>query len=125
MTVTTQYRDGKYTLIEFNITFPNGRILSLTPYCARADIYESVLEPTVIAEFVFSDKVGIFDALNFLEEKITIEFTTYEDNDEAAIKYEFYPIIVDPAEAISDDKGIVYKVTCVTKECAQDLKINL
>ena len=115
MTVTTQYRDGKYTLIEFNITFPNGRILPLTPYCARADIYESVLEPTVIAEFVFSDKVGIFDAVNFLAEKITLHFTTYNDNDDAAIKYEFYPVIVDPAEATPDDKGIVYKVTCVTK----------
>lgn len=124
MTVTTQYRDGKYTLIEFNITFPNGKILSLTPYCARADIYESVLEPTVIAEFVFSDKVGIFDALNFLEEKITIHFTTYEDNDDAAIKYEFYPVIVDPAESLPDDKGIVYKVTCVSKEAqtSRDIK---
>lgn len=124
MTVTTQYRDGKYTLIEFNITFPNGRILPLTPYCARADIYESVLEPTVIAEFVFSDKVGIFDAVNFLAEKITLHFTTYDDNDEAAIKYEFYPVIVDPAESTPDDKGIVYKVTCVTKEAqkSRDMK---
>lgn len=124
MTVKTQYRDGKYTLIEFNITFPNGRILPLTPYCARADIYESVLEPTVIAEFVFSDKVGMFDALNFLEEKITIHFTTYEDNDAAGIKYEFYPVIVDPAESTPDDKAIVYKVTCVSKEAltSRDIK---
>ena len=83
----TQYRDGKFKLIRFVLSFPGGRVLPLTPYCARADIYESVLEPTAIAEFVISDKIGIFDHVNFLEQNITLQFTTYEDNEEAAIKY--------------------------------------
>ena len=87
-----QYRDGKYKLIEFFMTAPGGRVVGLTPYCARADIYESVLEPTVIAEFVISDKIGIFDHFNFLEQSIKLEFTTYEDNDEASIKYELFPV---------------------------------
>ena len=73
MTVTTQYRDGKYTLIEFNITFPNGRILPLTPYCARADIYESVLEPTVIAEFVFYKMLIILQVDVLKEQKFIME----------------------------------------------------
>ena len=75
MTVTTQYRDGQYSLIEFNLTFPNGEILDLAPYCSRADIYESLLEPTVIVEFVFTDKIGIYDAVNWLEEKISLNQT--------------------------------------------------
>jgi hypothetical protein len=125
MTETTQYRDGTYKLIQFDLTFPNGRTLTLTPYCSRADIYESVLEPTVIAEFVFTDKTGIFDAVNFLEEKITIHFTTYEDNKEGGVKYELYPIILgDPADNLPDDKGIVYSVTCVSKESIRSTQIK-
>lgn len=122
--MTMQYRDGKFKLIEFFMTAPGGRAVGLTPYCARADIYESVLEPTAIAEFVISDKVGIFDHFNFLEQSIKIEFTTYEDNDEASIKYEFFPVIVDPAEATPDDKGIVYKITCVSKEAKRSSQIR-
>jgi hypothetical protein len=125
MTTATQYRDGNYKLIQFDLTFPNGRTLTLTPYCSRADIYESVLEPTVIAEFVFTDKTGIFDAVNFLEEKITIHFTTYEDNEDAGVKYELYPVILgDPADALPDDKGVVYKVTCVSKESLRSTQIR-
>ena len=120
----TQYRDGKFKLIRFVLSFPGGRVLPLTPYCARADIYESVLEPTAIAEFVISDKIGIFDHVNFLEQNITLQFTTYEDNEEAAIKYEFYPVIVDPAEPISDDSGIVYKLTCVSKEALKSTQVK-
>lgn len=122
--MTMEYRDGKYKLIEFFMTAPGGRVVGLTPYCARADIYESVLEPTAIAEFVISDKVGIFDHFNFLEQSIQLEFTTYEDNDEAAIKYEFFPVIVDPAESLPDDKGIVYKITCVSKEAKRSAQVK-
>lgn len=114
--MTMQYRDGKYKLITFTMSIPGGRVLPLTPYCSVANIYESVLEPTVVAEFVLTDKIGIFDHFNFLEQKIDIEFTTYEDNEGASVKYALYPIAVDPAEALPDDKGIVYKLTCVSKE---------
>jgi hypothetical protein len=119
-----EYRDGKYKLIEFFMTAPGGRVVSLTPYCAVADIYESVLEPTAIAEFVISDKVGIFDRFNFLEQSIKIEFTTYEDNADASVKYEFFPVIVDPAEAPPDDKAVVYKLTCVSKEALKSTQIK-
>jgi hypothetical protein len=119
-----EYRDGKYKLIEFFMTAPGGRVLGLTPYCATANIYESVLEPTAIAEFIISDKIGIFDHFNFLEQSIKIEFTTHEDNAEASIKYEFFPVIVDPAEALPDDKGIVYKITCVSKEALRSSQIK-
>jgi hypothetical protein len=122
--MTMEYRDGKYKLIEFFMTAPGGRVVGLTPYCAVADIYESVLEPTAIAEFVISDKVGIFDRFNFLEQSIKIEFTTYEDNAEASIKYEFFPVIVDPAEATPDDKAVVYKLTCVSKEALKSTQIK-
>jgi hypothetical protein len=122
--MTMEYRDGKYKLIEFFMTAPGGRVVGLTPYCARADIYESVLEPTVVAEFVISDKIGIFDHFNFLEQSIKLEFTTYEDNDEASIKYELFPVIVDPAEALPDDKGIVYKITCVSKEAKRSAQVR-
>jgi hypothetical protein len=123
MTVTTQYRDGQFRLIEFQMTLA-GSTIGLTPYCGSANIYESVLEPTVIAEFVITDKVSLFDHANFLEEKITLHFTTYEDNDEAGIKYEFYPVTVDPAEGLPDDKGIVYKLTCVSKESIKSTQIR-
>lgn len=122
--MTMQYRDGKYKLIEFFMETPGGRQLELTPYCAQADIFESVLEPSVIAEFIIVDKVGIFDHFNFLEHTIKIEFTTYEDNDEASVKYELCPVLVDPAEGLPDDKGIVYKLTCVSKEAKRSTQIK-
>lgn len=124
MTVTTQFRDGRFRLITFEMSVPGGRVLPLGVYCSRADIYESVLEPTVIAEFVITDKIGIFDHFNFLEQHINIEFNTYEDNDDASVKYELYPVIVDPAQALPDDKGIVYKLTCVSKEALRSTQIT-
>lgn len=120
----TQFREGKYKLTTFHMNVPGGRQLGLSPYCARADIYESVLEPTAIAEFVISDKVGMFDHFNFLEQNIDIEFTTHEDNTGASVKYKFYPIIVDPAAPTPDDKGIVYKITCVSKEALKSTQIK-
>ena len=119
-----QFLEGKFKLITFQLNVPGGRKLGLTPYCARADIYESVLEPTTIAEFVISDKIGIFDHFNFLEQSIDIEFNTYEDNSDASVKYTFYPIIVDPAVTTPDDKGIVYKITCVSKEALKSTEIK-
>lgn len=119
-----QFREGKYKLTTFQLNAPGGRKLGLASYCARADIYESVLEPTTIAEFVISDKVDMYSHFNFLELSIDIEFTTYEDNDQASVKYTFYPIIVDPAAATPDDKGIVYKITCVSQEALKSTQIK-
>ena len=119
-----QFIEGKYKLITFQLNAPGGRKLGLTPYCARADIYESVLEPTTIAEFVISDKIDIYGHFNFLELSIDIEFTTYEDNDQASVKYTFYPVMVDPAVATPDDKGIVYKITCVSQEALKSTQIK-
>jgi len=122
--IATQFREGKFKLTTFEMSVPGGNHLGLTPYCARADIYESVLEPTAIAEFVISDKVGIFDHFNFLEQSIKIEFNTYEDTPEAAVKYTFYPIIVDPVNPTADDKGLVYKITCVSQEALKSSQIK-
>jgi hypothetical protein len=119
-----QFRDGKYKLITFELNVPGGKKLPLTPYCARADIYESVLEPTTIAEFVMSDKIGILGHFNFLELSIDIEFNTYEDNTEASVKYTFYPVIVDPVHVTPDDKGVAYKITCVSQEALRSTQIK-
>lgn len=118
-------REGKFKLKTFEMTTPiDCRTLKLAPYCARADIYESVLEPTVIAEFIIVDKVGMFDHFNFLEQKINIDFTTYEDNKDGNVNYTLYPISVDIAETLSDDKGIEYVLTCVSKEAIKSTQIK-
>jgi hypothetical protein len=119
-----QFREGKFKLVTFEMNVPGGRKVPLTPYCARADIYESVLEPTTIAEFVISDKIGIIDHFNFLELSIDIEFNTYEENSDASVKYTFYPVIVDPAVSTPDDKGLVYKITCVSQEALKSTEIK-
>jgi hypothetical protein len=119
-----QFREGKFKLVTFEMNAPGGKKVPLTPYCARADIYESVLEPTTIAEFVISDKIGIIDHFNFLELSIDIEFNTYEDNSDASVKYTFYPVIVDPAVPTPDDKGMVYKITCVSQEALRSAQIK-
>jgi hypothetical protein len=119
-----QFREGQFKLVTFEMQVPGGRRLSLTPYCARLDIYESVLEPTTIAEFIISDKIGIIDHFNFLELSIDIEFNTHDDSSEAAVKYTFYPVIVDPSVPTPDDKGLVYKITCVSKESLKSSQIK-
>lgn len=112
----TSYRDGQVYVNEFNMSAPNGRSINLIPVCGRASIYESMLSPTVIAEFIIYDAKGIFNHFIFEEQKIILEFNTNNDNDESAIRYEFYPIKVDPAIPSPDDKGITYKITCITFE---------
>jgi translation initiation factor IF-1 len=124
MTATTQLREGKYKLIQFEMSAPGGKKLQLGPQCAVLDIYESVLEPTVIVEIVIVDKIGMFDRFNPKEQKINIEFTTVEENSDASVKYEVYPISVDPTEVTPDDKGVVYKLTCVSKEALKSTQIK-
>jgi hypothetical protein len=107
--------EGKFKLLTFQLSTPT-RPIDLTPYCARADIYESILEPTTIGEFVISDKTGMFSHFNFSEETVCIKFTTYEDNPKGYVSYDFSIIKTDPVVTTPDDKGVVYKLTGVSRE---------
>lgn len=110
--------EGKYKLITFQMSTPTQPI-DLTPYCVRMDIYESILEPTPIAEFIISDKTGMFSHFNFSEQVICIKFTTYADNPKAAVNYDFRIIEAGPVESLPDDKGVVYKLTGISREAAK------
>lgn len=110
--------EGKYKLLTFQLSTPTQPI-DLTPYCVRADIYESVLEPTTIGEFIISDKTGMFNHFVFTEQVVCIKFTTYEDNPRGAVDYDFRIITAGPAETLPDDKGIVYKLTGISREAAK------
>lgn len=122
--MTMTYRDGKFKLLKLQMTAPAGRTIVFSNQVAKLEIYESILEPTVIAEFTIADRIGIFNNFNFKEQTISVEFTTYEDNDKASVKYDFIPIKVDPAVSTNDDKAVVYKVTCVTKEAVKATQIK-
>lgn len=115
MTTTTSIREGQFLLNDFYMTTPTQN-LSLREICGRADIYESILEPAVIAEFVFADAKGVFNAFDPLEQKIVIDFNTSSDNPDANVRYEFFPISVNPVRSTPDDKAVVYKITCITEE---------
>lgn len=115
MTANT-IREGQFKLNQFELMVPGGRSINLAPICARADIYESVLEPTVIAEFIIVDKKGLYSHFNFIEQMIKISFTTYEENKEASVEYELQIIISENGVSLPDDKGIVFNLTCVSKE---------
>lgn len=110
--------EGKYKLITFQMSTPTQPI-DLTPFCARMDIYESILEPTAIAEFIISDKTGMFNHFNFSEQVICIKFTTHENNPKGAVDYDFRIIKAGPVESLPDDKGVVYKLTGVSREAAR------
>ena len=123
-------RDGQFKLNEFILidatakTIDCGKVEDLTPLCVQANIYESILEPAVRAEFEFYDAKGMGELLIFTDKKIVIDFTTNEDNPKSAIRYEFY-IVGEPVRVpTSDDKAIVYKVECVTYEARQSLIIT-
>lgn len=107
--------EGKFKLLTFQLSTPTKPI-DLSPYCARVDIYESVLEPTAIGEFIISDKTGMFSHFNFSEEIICIKFTTYEDNPKGYVSYDFSIIKTDPVTTTQDDKGVLYKLTGVSRE---------
>jgi hypothetical protein len=57
-----------------------------------------------------------FNNFVFTNKKIVIEFTTNEVNSKSAVRYELYVIANDPVVPTNDDKGIAYKLTCVTYE---------
>jgi hypothetical protein len=126
----TSIRDGQFKLNEFLLvdatakTIDCGKAEDLTPLCVQANIYESVLEPCVRAEFEFYDAKGAGELLIFTNKKIVIDFTTDEDNPKSAIRYEFY-IVGEPVRVQSaDDKALIYKVECVTYEAYKSTDIK-
>lgn len=110
-------RDGQFKLIEFALvdasakTVDCGKALQLAPICVKANIYESVLSPTVRGDFEFYDSKGVFNNFKFDEKKIIIEFTTNEQNPKSSIRYELYLKGTDPVVPTNDDKGVAFKVT--------------
>ena len=118
----TSIRDGQFKLNEFLLidatakTVECGKALDLTPVCVQANIYESVLNPAVLAEFEFYDAKGMFNHFVFTDKRIIIDFTTDEENQKSSIRYEFYIVSVDPVIPTNDDKAVVYKLSCVTYE---------
>ena len=123
-------RDGQFKLNEFLLidatakTVDCGKAEDLTALCVQANIYESVLEPCVRAQFEFYDAKGASDKLIFTNKKIVIDFTTNEDNPKSAIRYEFY-VIGKPVEVKSqDDKASIFKVECVTYEAWKSTDIE-
>ena len=115
-------RDGQYKLIEFVMidatakTADCGKALQLTPVCVKANIYESVLSPTVRADFEFYDSKGIFESFRFKNKKIIIEFTTNEANPKSSIRYELYIRDDEPVVPTHDDKGVAFKLSADSYE---------
>jgi len=118
-------RDGQFKLNEFILidatakTIDCGKVEDLTPLCVQANIYESILEPCVRAEFEFYDAKGLFDLLTLDKKKIIIDFTTNEDNPKSSIRYELYIFAVGLRITTSDDKASVFKVQCTTYEARE------
>lgn len=123
-------RDGQFKLNEFLLidatakTVDCGKAEDLTALCVQANIYESVLEPCVRAEFEFYDAKGASDKLIFTNKKIVIDFTTNEDNPKSAIRYEFYVIGKKIKVQSSDDKASIFKVECLTYEAWKSTDIE-
>lgn len=115
-------RDGQYKLNEFVMidatakTVDCGKAINLTSICVQANIYESVLNPSVLADFEFYDAKGMFNHFVFTDKKIVIDFTTNEGNPKSSIRYELYVVKVDRVTPTNDDKGITFKLSCVTYE---------
>ena len=115
-------RDGQFKLNEFVMidstakTVDCGKALQLTPICVKANIYESIHTPSVLADFEFYDSKGTFNKFIFTNKKIVIDFTTNEANPKSSIRYELYIVSADIVQPTNDDKGIAYKLSCVTYE---------
>lgn len=119
--MTDNFREGFYKLIRLDITTA-GKILDISPYAAKCDIYESILAPSVIAELVIADGTGLFSSFNFAEETVTIEFTTHEES--SPVKYELKVVMVDPVVAMPNDKGVAITLTCLSEEILKSITIK-
>lgn len=115
------FREGNYKLLRFDITAA-GKVLDITPYAAKCDIYESILAPSVIAEVVIADSTGLFSSFNFAEETITIEFTTHEES--SPVKYELQVVSVDPVVATPNDRATAITLTCISEEIMKSRTIK-
>lgn len=115
-------RDGQFKLNEFVLidqeakTVDCGKALQLAPVCVKANIYESIHYPSILAEFEIYDAKGMFNNFLFTSKKIVIDFTTNEANPKSSFRNEFYIVKVDPIVPTNDDKGVTYKLHCVTYE---------
>lgn len=117
----TAFREGFYKLIRLDITTAS-QILDLSPYVARCDLYESILSPSVVGEFVISDSVGLFSSFNFAEETISIEFTTYEEA--APVSYKLKVVSVDTVTPTPNDKAVTLVLTGVSEELLKSRTIR-
>ena len=108
--------EGVYKLNKLEMTTPKTP-LDITLYTSMCSIYESVLEPTVVAEFVIVDQTGMFSHFSFLEEMINISFTTNEELD--PVEYSLKIISMPDAVTMPNDKGIVYTLVCVSEEAVK------
>ena len=124
-------RDGQFKLNEFILidatakTIDCGKVEDLTPLCVQANIYESILEPCVRAQFEFYEAKGLFENLKLDQKKIIIDFTTNEDNPKSSIRYEFYILGIPVKISAPDDKASVFKVECVTYEVRESEIVTL
>ena len=109
----SQIRDGQFKLNEFLMidntakTVDCGKAVDLTPVCIQANIYESILEPAVRAQFEFYEAKGAGDKFVFTDKKIIIDFTTDEDNSKSSIRYELYIINKPVSYNSPDDKALI------------------
>ena len=108
-----QNNEGRYELQTLSISTPRGP-LDISAMAVRCDIYESILSPGIICELIIADGVGMYSKFNMSEQEICIAFTTAPDFPPVHYKLKILEVV----EAVTppNDKGITYKILCISEE---------
>lgn len=113
MTAGRNIKEGQYTLLSLTMSAAN-RLIDLSQYASRLDIYESILAGGVVCELAIADSTGIFHSFQHTNEELCVSFTTYEDIE--PVHYRFNILSVNPAKSTPNDKMIVYVITACSPE---------
>lgn len=110
-----QYRDGDVTIKKLMMTSLDGkRSLDVSGQVVSLNIFESIVQPVVLADFSFIDGLGIRQSFPMIgEEIIEIEFETPTLT---LVKYKFYTYNIRDISIETNNKSQSYVVEAASKE---------
>lgn len=117
-----QHGEGKYELISLTMSAPGGRVIDLAGQVQYVNVYESILAPSIIAEFGVQDGVGLFDSIDFTNQEVCIAWTSNPEGKE--IHYRLMFLEVNPRTTTSRGETANYVIKAISEEAVYSTRLK-